>query len=244
MTAAIVTAAGSKVAAKTTMAAETAPQHRSADARCPHIVFRDVLGPDIVDGLLGHVAAREADFKPAVVRNRTSGQRRVDYGLRSAVSITDLAAFKAPFKNYVEKITASALAQLHLPEPAVEPKEFEINAYRDGGHFGAHIGTNEQVARVRVVSCVYYFAATPRRFSGGELRIFSLPTLSAGKDGGSQPFVDIVPESDTLVVFPSWLRHEVLPVRVPSGAWIDGRFTVNCWLHRVNPSPNATSVGA
>lgn len=46
----------------------------------------------------------------------------------------------------------------------------------------------------------------------------------------------MAPETDTLVAFPSWLRHEVLPVRVPSGDWADCRFSINCWLLRANPA--------
>ena len=60
-------------------------------------------------------------------------------------------------------------------------------------------------------------------------------TLTPSAGGAAAPHVDIVPETDTLVVFPSWMSHEVLPVRVPSGAWIDRRFTINCWIHRVGP---------
>src|SRR2546423_5148826 len=119
-------------------------------------------------------------------------------------------------------------------EPVVEPKEFEITAYRDGGRFGAHIDTSEKLNRVRVLSCVYYFAATPCRFSGGELRLYGFPAASS-KDAAAPPLVDLVPETDTLVAFPSWLRHEVLPVRVPSGAWAEGRFPFNCWIHRLSP---------
>ena len=52
---------------------------------------------------------------------------------------------------------------------------------------------------------------------------------------GIPVFADIEPETDSLVAFPSWLRHEVLPVRIPSAAWADGRFTINCWLHRAQP---------
>ena len=216
------------------MAVEIASQSDGTAAEaCPHIVFGDVLGQSTVAELLLYVAARQADFEPAVVRNRESHKLRVDYGLRSSVSLTDLGPFKAPLKTFVRDMATSALARFRLTEPAGEPKDFEITAFRDGNRFGAHIDTDERVARVRVLSCVYYFAVTPRRFSGGELQLYGFPTLSAAKRG-SPAFVDVIPETDTMVVFPSWLRHEVLPVRVPSGVWLDSRFTVNCWLHRVS----------
>jgi SM-20-related protein len=209
------------------------PGCAKADARCPHLVFRDVLGTKTVAGLLDFVAARKGDFRPAVVRNRDSGERRVDYGLRDCLYLMDLGAFEAPLKAFVGDIAAATLASLQPNEALSAPGDFEIAAYGNGGHFGSHIDTDERVDRVRVLSCVYYFAAMPSRFSGGELRLHGLPILSGGHATQS-PFVDVMPDTDTLVVFPSWLRHEVLPVHVPSGAWEDRRFSVNCWIHRAH----------
>jgi hypothetical protein len=195
----------------------------------------------MVASLLDYVAARQADFKPAVVRDRGSGERRVDSGVRSSLSLADLGPFNAPIKSYASGIAESALRLFNISEPAVEPAVVDIAAYRDGDRFGAHIDTNERLKSVRVLSCVYYFSPTPRRFSGGELRLYGLPTLSKA---AAPAFVDIVPETDTLVVFPSWMRHEVLPVSVPSGAWMDSRFSLNCWLHRTNPSAALIPVRA
>jgi SM-20-related protein len=215
------------------MAAEVASRiHGSEPAQCPHLVFRNVLGTKRVAGLLAHVTERETEFRPGVVRDRNSGKRRIDRNLRDCAYLGDLGPFAAPLKAVLEGIAATALADLHLIEPRVAPREFEICAYRDGGHFGPHIDTWETQDRVRIVSCVYYFAATPRRFGGGTLRLYGLPRLTGSEM--ASPSIDLMPETDTLVVFPSWLRHEVLPVRVPSRAWADGRFAINCWLHRAS----------
>ncbi|HUS56353.1 MAG TPA: 2OG-Fe(II) oxygenase, partial [Thermohalobaculum sp.] len=71
----------------------------------------------------------------------------------------------------------------------------------------------------------YYFCATPARFSGGQLRLHS---LAASREAGT--YVDIEPENDTAVFFPSWFPHEVLPVVCESGQFMDSRFAINCWL--------------
>jgi Rps23 Pro-64 3,4-dihydroxylase Tpa1-like proline 4-hydroxylase len=142
----------------------------------------------------------------------------------------------------LDRIAVHALRELELFEPAVEPSEFEMCAFGNGGHFAPHIDTFETLNRLRILSCVYYFATTPRRFSGGILRLHGFPT-SSSKSGLEPPIVDIMPETDSLVVFPSWLRHEVLPVEVPSKAWANGRFTINCWVHRVNPPADAAPIG-
>jgi Rps23 Pro-64 3,4-dihydroxylase Tpa1-like proline 4-hydroxylase len=213
----------------------------SGTARCPHLIFRDVLGAGTVAALLDYVISREKDFQPAMVTTHASPEGEIAYDLRDCMFLRDMSVFEAPLRDFVCRNAAAAVAQLRLNEPAAEPKEFEIACYRDGSHFGAHVDTENKTSRVRVLSCVYYFAATPRRFSGGELRLYGFPDLANAKTG-EWPIVDVTPETDTLVAFPSWLRHEVLPVRVPSRAWADGRFSINCWLHRSAPpgsSPRA-----
>lgn len=219
------------------MATEAKADSRDLVAmRCPHVIFRNVLGTEAVAGLLEHVAATQADFKPREVFNHESGHRSVDVNRRRSVWNRDLGGFAAPFATCVRKIIAPTLEQLQLSGVVPEPKGLEINAYGDGSQFGAHVDNINRVAKLRMLSCVYYFSMTPRQFSGGELRIHALPTLSAGESDGSPAFVDIVPEADTMVVFLSWLRHEVRPVSVPSKAFIDSRFTINCWLHRADAS--------
>src|SRR4051794_15120603 len=116
-----------------------------AAAQCPHAIFHNVLGAKMVDDLLGFVAAREPDFESARVRNRKSGHIRVDYDLRGSLTIKTLGNFAAPLAAFVNDITRPALAQLQIKETDVEPKEFEVNAYRDGTHFGAHIDTSERL---------------------------------------------------------------------------------------------------
>jgi Rps23 Pro-64 3,4-dihydroxylase Tpa1-like proline 4-hydroxylase len=75
-----------------------------------------------------------------------------------------------------------------------------------------------------VLSGVYYFHRLPKPFSGGALRLHAI--------GDESRFADIEPACDTLVVFPAWAPHEVLPVRCPSGAFMDSRFSINCWAYR------------
>src|SRR5438445_2059802 len=124
------------------MTAETRIADAGADplversrARIPHLVFRDVLGPEGVRGLLGYVAARQADFRPAIVRDRQSGKQRVDKGRRDCLALGDLGAARDPFESFLRTAVPRVLAELHLAETAVEPQEFAICAYGDGGHF-------------------------------------------------------------------------------------------------------------
>jgi SM-20-related protein len=207
----------------------SSPIDARGTARCPHVLYRNVLGPASVAALLDYVVLHQGRFRPAPVRNRGIVQEGVDRTRRDGLLLGDLGPLRAPIEAFVRRIARDALARLGLTEPVVEPREFEISSYGDGGHFAAHLDTTDLPDRVRILSCVYYFAGSPVRFHGGELRLHGFPG-SSGE--GSPPIVDVVPETDTLIAFPSWLVHQILPVRVPSAAWADRRFAINCWIHR------------
>jgi len=70
----------------------------------------------------------------------------------------------------------------------------------------------------RLISAVYYFHRLPKSLSGGVLRIY--PLTGRAK---SDAFVEVEPSNDTLVFFPSWFPHEVLPVSCPTGQFEDSR---------------------
>ena len=203
------------------------------EERCPYGAVRGVFGASTVSALLDYVGQRQAAFEPGLVRSRRGGGRRVDPSLRHSLSMTDLGPFRPRIESVMRAIAPIALARLGLIEPKVEPQEFEFARYGDGSYFKTHVDTNEQVERVRILSCVYYFAAIPPRFKGGELRLRGFPDPFRKTPG---PTIDITPEPDKLVIFPSWLEHEVLPVHVPSDVWLDGRFSINCWIHRASAS--------
>jgi Rps23 Pro-64 3,4-dihydroxylase Tpa1-like proline 4-hydroxylase len=195
-------------------------------------LYRNVLGAQSVAALLDYVALRQSDFTPAPMRMRGSGHDAIDLDRRDCLLLRDVGPVRAQIETFVRAVTPHALAQLGLIEPAVEPREFEISAHGDGGHFTSHVDTTDIPGRVRILSCVYYFAKTPRRFQGGDLRLFGFPDVRGGSSAA--PTADVVPETDSLVAFPSWLTHEVRPVQVPSKEWTDGRFAINCWIHRVS----------
>ena len=104
--------------------------------------------------------------------------------------------------------------------------EFEMAAHGDGAFCKRRrynfIGKDPKSRRF--ISAVYYFHRTPKVFSGGTLRIHSFT-------GSNGVFVDMEPTNDTLVFFPSWFPHEVLPVICPSDRFEDLHFAINWWVH-------------
>jgi SM-20-related protein len=119
-----------------------------------------------------------------------------------------------------------------------EELELEIAAHGDGAHFTVHrdipvgagskpLGGDSKAGLDRIVSAVYYFHREPKGFSGGALRLHRF-----GSDGAPGDYLDVEPEQNSLLAFPSWATHEVLTVRCPSDAFEDYRYAVNCWFCR------------
>lgn len=200
----------------------------SKDARCPYGRIDGLLGATSVSAMLDYVSEHQDAFTPGRVSKRGGDQGQIEATVLQSRVLRDLGPFQEHVATVMRAVAPVAVQRLGLLEPAVEAREFEFASYGDGGHFQVHIDTSGS-KHPRILSCVYYFAVTPRRFSGGELRLhgFAVPSR-----GAARPTIDIAPETDMLVMFPSWMEHEVLPVHVPSGAWMDHRFSFNCWIHR------------
>jgi Rps23 Pro-64 3,4-dihydroxylase Tpa1-like proline 4-hydroxylase len=185
----------------------------------------------VVDGLLDYVQEREDDFRPATVYSRVM-PLRVDPHMRDCLQLRDLGPFKAPFAAAVAARAAPAAQALGVDERNLYPAEFEICTYGDGGAFRIHTDNRSQTGGgdIRVLTCVYYFSETPRRFGGGALLIHPWPVRVPGLS--DQP-IEIEPACNSLVMFPSMLPHEVASVQLQEGSWRARRLTLTCWLWRL-----------
>lgn len=175
----------------------------------------------LLDWTLGNAAR----FTPAPVF-REAGQG-VASDTRSNLRLRDLGPVE-------DELTAALLAA--LPEivgglgcamPERPSLELELSAYGHGDFYHAHLDTvagarAAAAGPARTISAVYYFHRQPKGFDGGALRL--LPW--EGNDGEARA---IEPADNRLAAFLSWSRHEVLPVRCPSGDFADSRFAINCW---------------
>jgi len=208
----------------------TAIRSNPFDRPGPHLVMPGFLGPQEARRLLDFARTHEANFEPSTVSRPETGAV-LDPKVRISSVMWPVAEIEPVFKARAVTVLERVFAALGVE--AFEPSEYEIElaAHGDGAFFGQHIDTFVASANARpssrVVSLVYYFCATPARFSGGHLRMHSM--AASGAPGS---YVDIAPENDTALFFPSWFPHEVLPVSCPSQQFMDSRFAVNCWLHK------------
>ncbi|MFD9715772.1 2OG-Fe(II) oxygenase [Streptomyces sp. NPDC059076] len=123
-------------------------------------------------------------------------------------------------------------------------REYGLNVHNDGDFYQAHqdVGPTEVASR-RLLTFVYYLHRTPRRFTGGALRVFDVFLPLHSETSGSwddRTWRDYEPEHDSIVFFRPTAWHEVRPVSCLSKRHEDSRFAVNGWLC----TPASTNHGA
>jgi SM-20-related protein len=204
----------------------------------PHGRLGDFLPPEERDALLSWVLGQEQHFTPAMVKPRgEDGAAKLDAVTRVALKLRAIGPLEQQLRT---RLLAALPAAMHAagssgPEP--RSLELELTAYGDGAFYAPHLDIpvgpdrrplGNHPGEDRMISAVYYFHREPKRFAGGALRLFRFGVADDSPGG----FVDLPPEQNSLLLFPSWARHEVRPVECPGGSFADYRFALNCWYCR------------
>lgn len=171
-------------------------------------------------------------FVPSTIGDGVLDSRRRVSGTVMTKKFDDWPAF---FRARVDQRLDEILALTGTKPFAIDSYEISLVAHGDGAHFTRHsdieVGPGRRptggdgTGQDRLLSAVYYFHREPKGFSGGELRLHRF-----GSEGAPGDYADVEPLDNRLLVFPSWVPHEVRPVAVPSGQFEDQRFAVNVWL--------------
>lgn len=198
----------------------------------PHRQSPDFLTAEDHAGLLAWTMSNQDRFKEATLIGGV-----LNPAVRVASVARNLGEIGKMLRERLTDAVPSILAGAGVQGP-VEFLEIELAAHGDGAHFSKHLdipvgsgrrplGGDSSRSQDRIVSAVYYFHREPKGFTGGDLRIhgFEFP-------GKPTSYVDLPPQQNSLVMFPSWVPHEVLRVQCPSRRFEDSRFAVNCWLCR------------
>ncbi|HEX8573033.1 MAG TPA: 2OG-Fe(II) oxygenase [Allosphingosinicella sp.] len=204
--------------------------------------YRDFLSAEEHRSLLEWTIASRERFRPA----RLSGHV-LDPTRRIAERLHDLGPHRPLFERRIDENIADIFRRTGTKPFEIEFVELEVAAHGDGAFFTAHsdipigsgrqpIGGDRSGTQDRLISAVYYFHSEPKRFSGGTLRLYRLGDHEAKGD-----YIEFEPEQNSLVVFPSWARHEVRPIACPGCEFGDYRFAVNAWLCRtLAPRPGGS----
>ena len=196
---------------------------------CPQ--YRDFLDPAEHEALLEWTVSQRERFGPARLTGNVLDPKR-----RVAERLNDLGPHRAVLERRLNESLPDIFRRTGARPFEIEFLELEIAAHGDGAFFAHHsdipvgrgrqpLGGDKTGKQDRLVSAVYYFHREPKRFTGGTLRLYRL-----GDHDASGDFVEFEPLDNSLVVFPSWVRHEVRPIACPGCTFEDYRFAVNAWL--------------
>ena len=212
------------------------------------VVMDGFLSAAGMQGLHAYALSREADFDDArVLRGPDGGVGAVDQKIRRNLHLKGPGVVPAAFLDRLRRALPELVGRIDPGGPDMDGAfladarfEAEITATGDGGFFTAHKDNAHPRIEDRLLTFVYFFGASPRRFEGGELcvernwragdRIF-FHDASPGDSGLPVEMVDVVtPDTDRLVLFRGDRLHEVRPVVVRSGDFASSRFTVTGWV--------------
>ena len=176
-------------------------------------------------------------FRPAKV---STAQPRLDTTKRIALLSAKLGPLEGQLRERLSGVLPQVLANTGTAGWSPIDLELQLAAHGHGAYYRPHvdteIGTDRQSTdgprEVRVLSAVYYFHAHPQAFTGGQIRLFRFGPVPGVQEPQQARHVDLEPTRNSLVVFPSWVPHEVRPVSVPTGDFADYRFALNCWYCR------------
>jgi len=196
------------------------------DSTRQYVTFSHFLLPEELNGLLEHALVRREKFKRAEVL-RPGHRGRVVFRYRRSHVLVDLGEFSDVITYRIRSYLPWVVRKLGIPPFRVRRALAHVTANNDGDFFKRHTDFYQG----RVITFVYYFYREPKRFTGGELRLYHT-NCKNGRVAATRDFDTILPQQNHIVFFPSFLVHEVSRVRCPSHALEDSRFTVTGWVYR------------
>jgi len=190
----------------------------------PCVVIPNGMGSAFADRLLAFAIDHRDTARQGRLIDIGNETSRIDAAVRHALVIPKLGLLGDELQAGVDARLPEVRAELGVGPFERARTEVSMIAYGDGMFYKPHIDTALKTRPgepTRLITFVYYFHREPKPFGGGALRLYDIRRSES---------IDLEPQRDTLIAFPSWMCHEVLPVSCPSGLFADGRFAVNVWI--------------
>ena len=194
------------------------------------VILEEFLPPQELENLIQDTLRHESEFHLSEVVSPGVNGGGTDFEHRRSRVLLNIGRHGAALAASVKECLPRILPKLGHDTFPVSRVEAQITASNDGDFFRWHNDNAHEEVASREITFVYFFHREPKKFRGGELRIYD----SRWQDGyvPTENYRNIVPRQNQLVAFPSCLAHEITLVDCPSRAFADSRFTVNGWFHR------------
>jgi len=158
-----------------------------------------VENQELLDYVLGH----EAEFSAGTIIERCSETPVVNERVRRGKTLDRLERFESILSERIKAQLVEVLRRLDYAPFPIGRIELQVTAGEDGDYFRMHHDSDDK--STREITFVYFFYREPRRFSGGELRVFETKMVD-GRQIQTDQQRTLVPRQNVAVFFPS--RHE------------------------------------
>lgn len=191
----------------------------------------DFLAKRELHALTKYVMEHEPDFTPSTVIPHEGPESSTDLSYRKSSVLYNLGEYTSLIQDRLLTLLPEVLAAFKRDAFPISQFDIQLTASNDGDFFKVHQDNSSEEINHREISFVYYFHSEPKAFTGGQLKLYNSQdhAVEHSKKTTAQT---ITPRQNTVVLFPSYLDHEVLPVRCPSRKFVNSRFTVNGWIMR------------
>lgn len=192
----------------------------------PFVYMPSFLSQAQHDQALALAFAQQDKLQRASVRERGN----VDLNSRSSWVLleADLESVRSWFLSRIQAVLPTIMPRLQLAPFDIGSMELQMTVHRAGDFYTLHLDQDANLGYGRLVSYVYYFYYTPKRFTGGDLLLYD---TDVQKKTCSAAFTRIVPRDNSIIFFSSHYWHQVSPVCYTTHDVVSGRFTLNGWVH-------------
>ena len=196
----------------------------------PYYLFEEFMTEADADRIMDHALANEAAFRDSTVSLSSQQESyATDAQIRRSRILDDVGAVAPLVGRRLYETMPRIFQGLKMPPISFRTMECQISVHGDGDFFMTHTDNGLPNIAHRTMSYVYYVHREPKRFTGGQLRIYKT-VIHEGLHSAGDLVADIDPPRNGLMVFPSYIQHEVARISCPSSALADLRVTLNGWL--------------
>ena len=196
----------------------------------PYALIQNFLTEADVERAMAHALAHESELRDSTVAHLDhKGGYATDTRLRRSRILDNVAAVAPMMGKRLYERMPDIFRALEMPPLAFRNVEMQLSVHGDGDFFNTHTDNGLPEIAHRTMTYIYYFHREPKRFTGGHLKLYRT-VIHEGLHSAGDVVADIDPPRNGLVVFPSYVQHEVTPIACPSAALEDQRLTLNGWL--------------
>lgn len=194
----------------------------SAIRSAPYLRIPSFLPPSINNEILEFAVSQESQFRASAVLSD-------ELNYRQSSVIYELGETGVQFENALQPYLKEAMTYFNMEYPRRTHFESQLTVSSEQDYFKRHRDDSSESVQNRVLTYVYYFSAQPQKFKGGILNMYDY----VQKDDSlvaAESYISISPTNNSLILFPSWVSHEVMPVQYSGNIFRNNRFTINGWI--------------